>query len=107
MESALTDFADPITLADGRTWTARFDSFDQRTDCCYYGLAVTGPTGTSRFVVRVDIWWSESDVEPKYRERLQDELSALARKGHTNTEWKGMAALQGEWLAKGAVRSRP
>ena len=81
-------FASPITI-DGGTWTATFDSYDQRLDACYYVVMLRDAAGRpTRLVAQVPLWWAGEDwTAPDFVERLLTELHAVAQTGRSNTEY--------------------
>jgi hypothetical protein len=87
-------FSDPVPLSGGRTWTAQFESYDQRNDDCYYAVTVhEGDRVIGRFMVQVGLWWAGNDwTGPEFVERLAKELGQVAATGHTNTTYTGSLA---------------
>ncbi|MCO4770838.1 MAG: hypothetical protein KDA24_12470 [Deltaproteobacteria bacterium] len=70
-----------VPLSDGRTWSARFDSYDLRTDTAYYRVTVRGKRS---FMAAVDGGQGTPD-----REGLRAEVAARAEEGVSNTEYSG------------------
>lgn len=87
-------FSDPVPLSGGRTWTAAFESYDQRNDDCYYVVTVhEGGRVLGCFMVQVGLWWEENDrTTPQFVEQLAKELGEVAETGHTNTTYTGSLA---------------
>ncbi|WP_238007980.1 hypothetical protein KZZ52_04495 [Dactylosporangium sp. AC04546] len=79
MELEFPDFTVPDPLDVHRSWTARFDSFNQRTDDLYYVVSIhEDGVAVRRFVVNVWPW-----------DDLAVELRRLAAGGVTNTDYPG------------------
>ncbi|GGM85778.1 hypothetical protein ACFFX1_29560 [Dactylosporangium sucinum] len=79
MELEFPDFTTPDPLDGHRSWTARFDSFNQRTDDLYYVVSIhEDGRVVRRFVVNVWPW-----------EDLAAALRRLAAGGVTNTDYPG------------------
>jgi hypothetical protein len=74
-----------------RSWTATFDSYDQRHDDAYYVVTVhEGARDALRFVVQVSLYWAGDDwTGPAFAERIQREMHTLASAGRTNTTYGG------------------
>ncbi|MFT3697788.1 MAG: hypothetical protein QM831_31905 [Kofleriaceae bacterium] len=77
-------FADPQPLADGRTWTARLESYDQHYENIYYWITIT-ETGVAAppFIGQL------SAPYENIRESLREGLAGIAASGVTNTEYRG------------------
>ncbi len=81
------EFMQPEPLGDGRSWTAKFDSYDQRNEDCYYVVTVAGG---APFMVKVPLYWAGDDWSgPGFVDRLRDELRSVARGGRSNTDYRG------------------
>jgi hypothetical protein len=91
MTFAFPVFDEPVAIDGRRSWTAVFDSYDQRNDDVYYVVTVHGGTPeAARFVVQVPLYWAGDDwTGPEFVERLRPELHALASTGRTNTRYRG------------------
>jgi hypothetical protein len=74
------EFSDPQPLDDGRTWTARFDSWNERLDDIYYLATVDGTSFMVQLYISVDFRL------PVFPELLRRGLGAQAATGSTNTE---------------------
>lgn len=73
------EFTEPEALDDGRTWTARFDSWNERLDDLYYLVTA----GDVTFMVQLYIW---VDFRlPVFRELIRRDLRIHATAGITNT----------------------
>lgn len=74
-------------LEDGRTWSATFDSYDQRNEDCYY--VVTLSDGTS-FMAAVSALLSTDEwVEEEARTTLRSRIAQVAATGKANTTYRG------------------
>ncbi|MCX6559914.1 MAG: hypothetical protein NTZ26_05305 [Candidatus Aminicenantes bacterium] len=102
MKPSWPQFPRPTKLGDGRSWTAAFESFDQRNEDVYYYILVSeegrDPNG---FFVRVTVPpEGEESAGPALRGFLRQELHRLADEGRANTEYKGSLVgwQAAEWL---------
>ena len=91
MEFEWPCFAEPVIIDPSRSWTATFDSFDQRNDNCYYIVTLLeNGKGPRRFMAQVDVGWA-GDVWtiPEFASRLRDRIGWVARDGASNTSYSG------------------
>jgi hypothetical protein len=78
---------DSEQLDGGRTWSATFDSYDERHDVVYY--VVTLSDGTE-FMVEVSAVFSSDKWDDEVaRTTLRARISRVAATGRTNTEYRG------------------
>lgn len=84
-------FLTPNQIGGSRAWTARFDSYDQRNEDCYYAITILdGGVPTARFITRIDLSWVGDDwTSPGFAGRLRDELHEAALSGRSNTDYPG------------------
>ena len=84
-------FDEPTAIDPRRSWTATFDSYDQRNDDAYYVVSVRQDTReVTRFVAQVWLHWAGDDwTGPEFVERLRREVHAVASTGRTNTPYLG------------------
>ncbi len=69
------------------SWSAKFDSYDQRKDDVYYVITLTDG---KRFMAEVNVAWAGDDwTTPEFTERLRKDLERVALSGKTNTTHKG------------------
>jgi hypothetical protein len=69
------------------SWSAQFDSYDQRNDDVYY--VITLPDG-KRFMAQVSVSWAGDDwTTPEFTSRLHQELERIAGTEKTNTTHAG------------------
>jgi hypothetical protein len=83
---------------DGRySWTATFDSYDQRNDHIYY-IVVTwqGESEFTRFRVRIWPRWDEDSARPGFVESLRQDLHKSAIADRTNTSYVDPASTRPE-----------
>ena len=73
-------FDKPIPLTERTSWTAVFESYDQRNEVCYYAVSLHGSAeGPRRIVARVDTGWAVEDWStPDFTQRIQREISWIA-----------------------------
>jgi len=89
MSFAFPQYDEPNALDDRRSWTARFESFDQRNEVIYYTLRLYEDGAmTSEFIGAVSYWGPEWDG-PDFRAIIERELTGIAVSGTTNTEYLG------------------
>jgi hypothetical protein len=91
MSFAFPEFSEPNDLDAQRSWTAIFDSYDQRNDDAYYRVRICdGDLEAAPFMVQVGLYWAGDDwTLPSFGERLQQELHRVAVTGVTNTSYTG------------------
>ncbi len=84
MAEPFPDFDEATALAGGGSWTALFESFDQRRDAAYYFVTVRGPLD------RLDEFWAmvSSNGLPD-RARLFISVQRIAESGESNTDYLG------------------
>lgn len=74
-------------LDDGRMWSAKFDSYDQRNEDCYY--VVTLSDGTT-FMAQVGTEFAGDDWnKPEVLNELRARIARIAATGKTNTSYRG------------------
>lgn len=94
MESAWPEFQTKQPLENGRSWTARFDSYDQYRERCYYLIRVfDGDALVNEFMVLVDTEFPSETVQQMLPE-LTARLTRLAAGGTSNTDWHGYYSRQ-------------
>lgn len=110
MKSVWPQFLRPTRLGDGRSWTAVFDSFDQRNDDVYYYLTISeAGRDPSAFFARVSVPpEGEGAGGPALRALLREELHRLAESGRANTDYNGslVGRQAAEWLKARRKQSR-
>jgi hypothetical protein len=73
---------------DEPTWSATFDSYDQRNDDVYY--VITLKESGKRIMGQVSIAWAGDDWNtPEFTQRLRDDLARIAASGQSNTSHTG------------------
>jgi len=100
MDFEFPQFPERIVIDATRSWTATFDSYDQRKEDIYYLVTLyEGETRAARFFACVFPWWAgENWNTPDFAEKLKKAIHAVAETGKANTEYTG--SLQG-WMAAG------
>lgn len=69
------------------TWSAKFDSYDQRNDDVYYVITLADG---KRIMAQVSVAWAGDDwTTPEFTERLRQELERIAATGKSNTSHTG------------------
>lgn len=91
MAFAFPSFAEPVVIDAQRSWTAAFDSYDQRNDDAYYVVTVHDDgRAVASFMVQVGLSWAGDDwTGPEFLPRLRSELTRVAATGTTNTSYAG------------------
>jgi hypothetical protein len=91
MSSSFPEFPAPQPLDGQRTWTATFESYDQRNDDIYYIVDLReGDQRVARFIAQV--WPSVPGNEwdgPKFVENVRQGIAKIAATGKTNTSYIG------------------
>jgi hypothetical protein len=85
---AFPQFDDPNALDDGRSWTARFESFDQRNDDVYYTIRIVSDGKTSEFIGKLSYLGQDQDSD-ELKSNFAGQLREIAAMGKTNTEYVG------------------
>lgn len=93
-------FEQKIPIDAARSWTATFESFDERKLDLYYIVTLhEGNKKVTRFFVCVFPWWAEENwSDPGFADHLQKAIHAVAATGRTNTDYTGSLA---GWMAAG------
>lgn len=91
MEFRWPAFAEAVVIDPSRSWTASFDSYDQRNDNCYYVITLLeNGKALRRFMAQVDVGWAGDDwTTPEFASRLRERIGWVARDGTTNTSYSG------------------
>ena len=91
MSYAAPQFAERIPIDATRSWTAEFESFNERTLDLYYIVTVhDGVRPAATFIAEVFPWWSvEKWDDPAFVGRLRDALHEVAVTGRSNTAYRG------------------
>jgi hypothetical protein len=84
-------FDRPTAIDATRSWTADFDSYDQRNDDCYYRVTIReGDREVARFHVVIALDWAGDDwTGPEFATRLREEIHKVANDGKPNTAYDG------------------
>jgi endonuclease YncB( thermonuclease family) len=91
MSFAFPQFQAPTAIDPQRSWTATYDSYDQRNDDVYYVVTVhEAGRDVARFMVQAGLYWAGDDwTGPGFVERLHEEIHKVAATGETNTSHTG------------------
>jgi len=91
MAFTFPEYTQPTPLDAQRSWTAAFESYDQRNDDVYYVVTLhEAGREDVRFIVQVFPYWAGDDWSgPEFAERMRQELHKLAGAGKTNTQYTG------------------
>jgi hypothetical protein len=84
-------FEEKQPLDNGRSWTAKFDSYDQHRDDCYYVVTVYDrDQWVGDFMVQVGTEFAGDDWSgPEFLNQLRDRIARVAATGKTNTDYTG------------------
>ena len=84
-------FSEKVPIDHTRSWTAVFESFDERKLDLYYIVTLYEEgKQADRFIVCVFPWWAGEDwADPTATCHLQEAIHAVAVTGRTNTDYKG------------------
>ncbi len=84
-------FEIPHRLADGRSWTASFDSYDEYRDCCYYLVVIVdGGDPVDELMARVGLD-PEPMNDPALEAGIRAQIADVAASGRSNTAYRGYA----------------
>ena len=91
MAFTFPEFDQPTTIDAQRSWTARFESYDQRNDDVYYVVTLREDgREVARLFVQVGLHWAGDDwTGPGFVDRLHKEIHKVAATGRTNTSYSG------------------
>jgi hypothetical protein len=91
MEFTWPRFDEPTAIDERRSWTAVFESYDQRNEDIYYVVALAEDgREVARFMVRADQSRTGDDwTGPDFVEDLRRDLHRVAVTGRTNTGYTG------------------
>lgn len=90
MSFSWPQFPSPIPLGDGRSFTAVFDSYDQRNEECYYRVTLYTDDASSTFMAQVGTEWAGDDWStPEFSRQLLDGIRRVAASGRSNTGYAG------------------
>jgi hypothetical protein len=82
MSFTFPPFSEPTPIDAGRSWTATFDSFDQRNDEAYVVTVREAGREDARFMAQIGLYWAGDDwTGPGFVPRLRDELRRVAATG--------------------------
>ena len=78
-------------LDAGRTWSARFESYDQRHDGAYYVVTLCdGRSSGVTFMAQVSAAFPDDEwIEDQVKETLRQRIAQVAATGQTNTSYRG------------------
>jgi hypothetical protein len=78
-------------LDGGRTWSAKFDSYDQRNEDCYYVITLCeGDRVIATFMAQAGTEFAGDDwTGPGFLDELRRRLADVAATGKTNTSYRG------------------
>ena len=84
------NFTTPVALPDGGSFSATFDSYDQRNEECYYRVTLDADEAGASFMAQVGTEWAGDDWStPEFAARLLDEIGRVAATGRSNTSYPG------------------
>ncbi len=90
MEWEFPEYETKQPLSDGRSWTARFDSWDELRDNCYYKVKLyRGDDVLGEFMVQVVTNWTSQFSDPAFEPELRSRIAEIAATEKTNTTYLG------------------
>jgi hypothetical protein len=91
MTFAWPEFNEKQPLGRERSWDARFDSYDQYRELCYYTVRLyEGEVPVADFMVEVGIEFAGDDWSgPSFSNELRSRVAGVAATGKTNTDYAG------------------
>lgn len=91
MEFEFPEYATKQPLGDGRSWTARFDSWDEFRDNCYYKVKLYRDDEVlGEFMVQIVTGWAgENFAVPTFEPELRRLIAEVAATGKANTDYLG------------------
>ncbi|GAA0390905.1 hypothetical protein Acor_19200 [Acrocarpospora corrugata] len=91
MTFAFPEFPEPAAIDADISWTAVFESYNQRLDDVYYIVTTReGVREVARFIVMVGLHWAGDDWRgPEFVRRLRQDIHEVAATGRTNTDYRG------------------
>lgn len=82
------EFTQPTAIGADRSWTARFESFDQRNDDCYYEITLWMRGAPEKTIWgRVTVGYGRTNEETETS--IRRDLHRIAASGAANTEYTG------------------
>ena len=83
-------FEERQPLDGGRSWTARFDSYDQYHEYCYYIVRIfDGDEVVDEIMAKADSGTNEDWTSPEFLKQLTACIADVAACGKTNTAYTG------------------
>ena len=77
-------------LDGSRTWSAKFDSYDQRNEDCYYVITLyDGDRVVATFMAQAGTVAGDDWTGPAFLDELRRRLAQVAATGQTNTTYRG------------------
>jgi len=91
MAFTFPQLSEPTAIDAQRSWTATFDSYDQRNEDAYYVVTIQeAGREVARFMAQIGLYWAGDDwTGPGFAQRLQQEVHKIAATGKTNTTYTG------------------
>jgi hypothetical protein len=85
------EFEEKQPLDGGRSWTAKFDSYDQYRENCYYRVTLyDGLRAVDELMVQVGTEFAGDDWSgPEFLSELRSRIARVAATGKTNTDYAG------------------
>jgi hypothetical protein len=80
-------FDGPVEITADRTWTALFESYDQRNEACYYVVSLHENGKISgQIMACVDVGWAGDDwTEPSFASHIKSNIHSVVCTGKSNT----------------------
>ena len=89
-------FDSTVPIDATRSWSAIFDSYDQRNEDCYYVVTLyEGGQESKRIMAQIALHADDGFHVPGFTDRLHQEIHAVAVTGKSNTAYRGSLA---DWI---------
>ena len=83
-------FDDPTPIDAQRSWTARFDSYDQHHENVYYQVSIHDDGEITRLMAVISMYSAGDDwTGPHFTDLLRTGIHEVATTGQTNTAYSG------------------
>ncbi|MBO3749501.1 hypothetical protein J5X84_25775 [Streptosporangiaceae bacterium NEAU-GS5] len=108
MGFSFPEFTSPTEIDAQRSWTAEFESYDQRHDDVYYIVTIVSGSESGdnlQLMAQIALWWAGDDWSgPEFAQCLHRAIHVVAT-GESNTTYQG--AMSRPIKGKSAVNDVP
>jgi hypothetical protein len=87
----MPEFPEPTAIDEARSWTATYDSYDQRHDVSYYQVTIhEAGHDVGQIMVEVSMFPAGDDWRTaEFLSYMRKEIHEVAVEGTSNTEYRG------------------